>query len=108
MNDPGSSVHREVPKPDEALPPPYPMRKRHLWRTVLGAAGLTVTVGGVAFILLASSMTRTRGATCSARLKWEERRRQVDQAVQDATDAQPEASRPVGNAPAASDSSSGP
>lgn len=103
MNDPDSSVRSATSEPGEPLPAPRPMRKRRLWRALLDAAGLTITVGGVVFIVVASSMSRVRGATRSARLKWEERQRQVDQAVRDATDSPARAPNVVADTTASAD-----
>ena len=46
---------------------------------------LTLTAAGaVAFLLIAGTMTRTMGATRSAKLQWEERKLQIEQAERDA------------------------
>jgi hypothetical protein len=89
MQNPEHDDRPEFADSGQELPTPQPVRGRRGWRSLLTAVGVTVTVGGVAFVLVASAPSRARGATRSARLKWETRRQAVDQAVLDADDASP-------------------
>lgn len=78
----------EQPKPDESLanvpPTPVPPPPTHS----AGNYGLNALVlaaaGAGAFILIGGTMTPCMGATRSAKLEWQERQAQIEQAEHDA------------------------
>jgi hypothetical protein len=64
-----------------AYPRPQPVTNDRLWG--LGAVAAAIVVGGAAFVMLGLTHQPLRGATRSGRLKWEERDRQIRQAVEE-------------------------
>lgn len=70
--------------PQEAGEPtrPLPMRKRPAWHAALRSAGVLIAGAGAFFAIVWANMPRLSGATRSAKLKFEERQREVDRAVQ--------------------------
>ena len=78
--------HEESPEESLASVPPTPIdvEQSPRPRNVGLNAALLAGAGVGAFFLLAGTMTPCVGATRSAKLKWEERQLEIDQAEQDA------------------------
>jgi|GEM_PF-2452810 len=70
------------PEKDGASMQPQPMRKRPAWHTALRGAGILIAGAGTFFAIAWASMPRLSGATRSAKLKFDQRQQEVDQAVQ--------------------------
>lgn len=60
---------------------PQPMCKRPAWHAALRTAGVLFAGAGALFAIAWASMPRLSGATRSAKLKFDQRQREVDQAV---------------------------
>ena len=76
----------DVSHVQEDLGPPEPQRERPNWHPTLG--GIAVVgglVGGTLLALVTCFPQRTMGATRSARLRWEERQRNIERAIRDQT-----------------------
>ncbi len=61
---------------------PQPMCKRPAWHAALRSAGVLFAGAGALFAIVSASLPRLSGATRSAKLKFDRRQREVDQAVQ--------------------------
>jgi hypothetical protein len=76
----------DQPEVASASPSPYqrpqPVTNDRLWGLGAVAAVSAIVVGGAAFVMLGLGPHPLRGATRSARLKWEERDRQIRQAME--------------------------
>ncbi|TWT33418.1 hypothetical protein [Blastopirellula retiformator] len=74
----------DLPPVAETLPPSTPLKSRAV------DAILFIIAGAGALVLLGGTLTPCMGATRSAKLKWEERQMQIEQAVRDAEASQSE------------------
>jgi len=75
MSDENNSQLIEAPKPiaaDKGL---------SIWQ---GIGAIVVTIGGVVTFALLTTPTRLAGATRSARLRWQQRQQEVQQAIESA------------------------
>src|SRR5687768_6680652 len=68
------------------LPPDRPKLKPHsatreMLRGVLSGVGTAIVAGGAIFALLTVQPSTSRGSTRSAKLRWQERQAQIDQAI---------------------------
>ncbi|MBN1492409.1 MAG: hypothetical protein JXA69_21025 [Phycisphaerae bacterium] len=83
--------------PDDAAAPPdgpQPMPRNGPKHTLLRIVALTVAIGGVFYVLASATVGQTRGATRSTQLKFEQRQRQIDEAVRKDAAAEAVASEP--------------
>ncbi len=81
MND-QEQIQNEIQNAQQAPLAPNPIVKKPLWYRLVRGTVFVAIAGGGAFTLLAASMTRARGATQSARLKWQTRQQQVNAAIE--------------------------
>jgi hypothetical protein len=82
----------EMPDP---AGPPQPERTGHPVLATIGMLGLGTVAVGLIFPLLTGT-TATAGATRSARIRWESRVREIDEAIkQDEHNQQPDPAQPV-------------
>ena len=73
----------------ESLSPPrrieIPLKrkpiKREILRGLLTGVGTAILAGGAIFTLMVASTTSTRGSTRSAKLRWQQRQAEIDQAI---------------------------
>ncbi len=68
----------EVPDPSG---PPVPVASAVSWTSVAMATFSVLACSGIAFVLLGSLTSPTMGATRSAKLQWEQRRAEIDRAI---------------------------
>ncbi|GEM_PF-6244618 len=60
---------------------PEPVEDATSWLALFGAIGTTIIAVGSSVLLIASSPTRSRGASRSARLEWEKRQTEIERTV---------------------------
>lgn len=93
VQDPLAASDRENSDESLASVPPQPLQA-HVENAGCGFtanAALLAAAGAGAFFLLAGTMTPCVGATRSAKLKWQERQLQIEQAVSDLNASRTEA-----------------
>ena len=76
-----TNAENNIPDPDGPPTPADPSEILPMIGRFMGWTALTLVGSGTAFILFAAAPTRTLGALRSHRLKWEQRKEQIDQAV---------------------------
>ena len=72
-------AYPSIPTPTNKKPKPALFKP--LWPMVTGLIGTAVVAGGSFFGLVRARPTATLGGTRTCRLKWEERQREIQQAV---------------------------
>ncbi len=61
---------------------PVPVDDATSWLALFGSIGTTVVAaGGTVLLLLSSSLGRTRGASRSAQLEWQQRQQEIERVV---------------------------
>ena len=90
---PGDRLAAQMPDPSG---PPQPVKvKDPVLSAIAGVGVACVAIGGLMLPMIAST-GHTSGATRSAKLRWEYRQRQIEQATQeDQSDPAQETTRPV-------------
>ena len=63
--------------------PPVPVEEAISWTGIAVAAISFVACSGIAFVLLGNLSRPTMGSTRSSKLQWEQRRAEVDQAIEE-------------------------
>ena len=72
----------ERPDDKEVEPaPPQPIQTKRGWSIGSITLGLLVATGGTLLMLMSASAGATRGATRHCKLKWQERQREVAEAI---------------------------
>ena len=81
--EPLSPQEESLPEANRVDPngPPRPAQGPNWVRGAITTVGC-LAVGGVLFSMCGVTANRTPGATRSSKLKWEERERQIDEAIQ--------------------------
>jgi len=72
----------ERPEEQEVEPtPPQPIQTKRGWSIGSMTLGLLVATGGTILMLMSATAGATRGATRHCKLKWQEREREVAEAI---------------------------
>ncbi len=81
--EPQNSPTPEDSQQEAQVAMPQPIQRTSGWSALTSGVGLLAIIGGALFLLSMGQVGCLRGSTRSCRLKWEERDRQVETAIQE-------------------------